>query len=90
MRILRLCAPLLSSLLSLSILPGLKAQTVPTFNVETYQGRAALHSKLTSTMMVFPTWSVVVIRGRSWGKVADEYRAPVDVIFGQLLGLFFK
>ena len=37
MRIHRLCAPLLSSLLSLSILPGLKAQTVPTFNVETYQ-----------------------------------------------------
>lgn len=23
-----------------------------------------------------------------WGNVADEYRTPVDVIFGQLLGLF--
>ena len=39
MRIPRLCAPLLTSLLSLFILPGLQAQTVPTFNVESYPTR---------------------------------------------------
>jgi hypothetical protein len=39
MRILRLCAPLLSSLLSLSILPALQAQSVPTFNVQTHPSR---------------------------------------------------
>ncbi len=41
MRIFRLCAPLLNSLLSLSILTSLQAQPVPTFNLETYPSRTA-------------------------------------------------
>ena len=85
MRIPRVCAPLLIPLLILSILPGLQAQTVPTFSVQTYPTRTKANFGAKADLNNDGVPDLIFCcdqRGKVWYQLSDgngAFLAPVTL-----------